>query len=195
MPNFDTVRRIDEAPALETIEYLQKVIDVAGGQRPWTEAKWLSIEALQDALDRTEQHLAQVRRWNVESASFRMVLTDAELEDGMLFGLGPIIQVRPRGLSKGADLTARRKAEIERGGNPVTHLPLLRASDPHDTRECGDCANLYRKDFGSGHAWKCKQAPSRSNDDGPDVVKRWPACTLFIPIPEKPTDDQVVEPG
>lgn len=194
MPSFDTVRRIDEAPSLEAIEYLQRVIDVAGGPRPWDEASWLAIEALQEALDRAEAHLDQLRRWNAENASFRMEVTDAELEDGMLFGLGPIVQVRSRGLSKGADLTARRKAEIQRGGNPVTHLPLLRVTNPEDTRTCGNCGNLYRKDFGSGFVWKCKQAPSRANDDGPDVVKRWPACTLFIPIP-KPDDDQLVEPG
>ncbi|QDZ15798.1 hypothetical protein [Humibacter ginsenosidimutans] len=99
----------------------------------------------------------------------------------MLPGLAEFEPPQPvEKLSPGVRLTGRRRDEIERGRHPATHQVLRRALDPDDEATCGDCAHLWRKNAGNGHWWKCDLASTRGTD-GPDVVKRWPACKLFTP--------------
>ena len=100
----------------------------------------------------------------------------------MLPGLAEFESPQPvEKLSPGVRLTGKRREAIARGEHPVTHQALIRTTAPDDPRTCGDCGHLWRKNAGNGHWWKCNLASVRGKD-GPDVVKRWPACKLFIPI-------------
>ena len=62
---------------------------------------------------------------------------------------------------------------IDNGIHPRTHLPIL-----GNGKTCGDCKMLWQKFAGAGSWWKCSM-PGRG--DGPDMTKRWPACTAFTP--------------
>lgn len=69
----------------------------------------------------------------------------------------------------------RAADRIAHGIHPATKLALL----PGD-RTCGDCGRLWLKVTPSGKQfWKC--AAMEVHNDGPDMTKRWPACTLFKP--------------
>jgi hypothetical protein len=85
----------------------------------------------------------------------------------------------PEQLSPGVRLTGKRREMIARGEHPVTHAALIRTHEPDDTRTCGDCGHLWRKEYTvQRHWWKCDLAESRGNN-GPDVTKRWPACIYW----------------
>lgn len=60
---------------------------------------------------------------------------------------------------------------LDAGVHPRTKLPLA-----GNGRTCGECGNLYLKSAGGGSWWKCSM-PGRGH--GPDMTKRWPACTAF----------------
>lgn len=65
----------------------------------------------------------------------------------------------------------RVQFSIDCGVHPRTKLPLA-----DNGKTCGDCAMLWHKSAGNGSWWKCSM-PGRG--DGPDMTKRWPACTAF----------------
>lgn len=67
----------------------------------------------------------------------------------------------------------RNQQLIDNGVHPRTKLPLA-----NNGKTCGDCDLLYLKRAGGGQWWKCHM-PGRQ--DGPDMTKRWPACTAFSP--------------
>ena len=196
--DFGLAPRIDETNHLEYIAYIEQML-AAWGPRPFTEADSRRLGNLEEALTQALESLERVRYINAVygRATMTIEITDmspelfaiitgtspdltSEEQAGMLPGMTEMVPTRIKGATKDRDLTIRRKAEIALGGNPATHMPLLRLADPENRSTCGSCANLFRKDFGSGHVWKCVRA-AQTNNDGPDMVKRWPACTLFLP--------------
>lgn len=196
MKNIEPMETVD---AEAVIGQLQRQIDTAAGPRPWTERSWRTVRRLEETLDQANAHLERARHWNATVATPKF--TTAEMA-GMLPGL--FDELLPTARTRGdkrtgatADLTRRRKLEIALGGNPATHMPLLRLTVKGDTRTCGSCANLMRKETMAGHVFKCVRA-RQTNNDGPDMVKRWPACMLYLTrngSPEKEkTDAPVVEP-
>ena len=69
----------------------------------------------------------------------------------------------------------RAADRIAHGIHPATKLALL----PGD-KTCGDCLSLWEKWTPSGkHFYKC--AAMNLTNDGPDMTKRWPACTMYKP--------------
>lgn len=90
----------------------------------------------------------------------------------LLPGFDPVPEPEPA-----PKLTAgeRAAARIAAGIHPATKLPIL----PGDNT-CGDCALLWSKWTPSGkHFYKC--ASLDLHNDGPDMTRRWPACTAFKP--------------
>ncbi len=87
----------------------------------------------------------------------------------LLPGFDPIPEPEPKPkLTPGA----RAAERIAAGIHPATKLRLI----PGD-RTCGDCARLWWKAHPNGGWWKC--AAMNLSNDGPDMTKRWPACSLF----------------
>lgn len=185
---------VDEEQVLLYIESIEDQLR-AFGPRPFTELDAFNLRHLEAALRKGREHLEDARYINAVYATPRFRLTNEEAA-GMLAGMSEMVPTRIKGATKDRDLTIRRKAEIALGGNPATHMPLLRLDNPDNRSTCGGCANLVRKDFGSSHVWKCVRA-AQTNNDGPDMVKRWPACTLFLPrngAPEEKPDATEQQP-
>mgnify|MGYP007112265926 CR=1 FL=1 len=86
-------------------------------------------------------------------------------------GFDPAPEPEPR-----VKLTSGQKSaeRISRGIHPASKLPLL----PGDNT-CGDCGRLWEKWTPSGkHFYKC--SAMNLHNDGPDMTKKWPACTLWV---------------
>lgn len=190
-----TIEPLETVDAEAVIAELERQIDLAGGPRPWAQHSWRRVRRLEEALEQAYAHLERVRHWNASIASPRF--TSAELA-GMLPGLFdellPPARIRgDKRTGATADLTRRRKLEIALGGNPATHMPLLNLTVKGDTRTCGSCANLVRKETMTGHVFKCVRA-RQTNNDGPDIVKRWPACTLYLTRNGSPEKESIDAP-
>ena len=87
------------------------------------------------------------------------------------------------GMGQNARRTAKRRELLAAGVHPASGV---RTSSAHADKTCGDCAHLWHKRAGNFAGWKCDQAARTRADglDGPDMVKSWPACSLFEPRKE-----------
>ncbi len=86
----------------------------------------------------------------------------------------PEPETPPPGLGKDAQRTWRRKRMLERGVHPATEVPLKGNGET-----CGSCRFLWRKSMGNFRGWKCELASLNADNDGPDMVKSWPACNWW----------------
>lgn len=92
----------------------------------------------------------------------------------------------PEQLSAGVRATRRGIERVQRGLHPVAPRALLRTREPDSTATCGGCEFLIGKQYGKTY-WKCTMLLDQ-RQHGPDITKKWPACTEFKPLPdgEKP---------
>lgn len=91
-------------------------------------------------------------------------------DDGVLPGFGPAPEPEPAPKMTPGERAADR---IAHGIHPATKLALA-----GNGKTCGDCARLWDKWTPSGkHFYKC--ASMEMHNDGPDITKSWPACSLF----------------
>lgn len=197
--DIQSIPPIDMGPVTQVIERLEDELRHLG-PRPHVERTARAAQRHEQALEQAIAFRDRTNYWNAVLATPILALSEEEA-NGMLPGMFDEVLPPPkfrrtggRKLSKGADLTRRRKIEIALGGNPATHMPLLRVANPEDRRTCGSCANLWKKETESGqHFYKCKRA-RQTNNDGPDIVKRWPACSLYLTKAEGQPDVQLVKP-
>ncbi len=90
----------------------------------------------------------------------------------------PPVSVPSGKLSRGQQITLRKKQSLAGGRNPGTGLPLLK---DNDWKKCGNCLFAYRRGDTRNSFIKCV----RSHPDKPWLAKRseesdirasWPAC-------------------